>query len=204
MQVLPVMQVPPWMATAVWTDYRLAVLFAVLVPLVLLVWSFVTEADSIFKLMSIYWKVASLLGITVYLLIGALPIGFVSGWIARILIPISLWFWVDINDEIRDLPGSALKLLLTAWRWAITIYCGIGALFQLSSLRCGRLSHSDLQNDATCQLWLQAPWGFRELLHGSTKPWFLGTLGIIGLVAYGLAFSYFIFFRLGKVKRNAL
>lgn len=192
------------MATAVWTDYRLAVLFTVFVPLVLLIWSFLTQSEGIYKLMTIYWQVASLLAVTVYLLIGALPIGFLSGWLARILIPISLWFWVDVNDEIRDLPHSSLKLLTTTWRWAISCYCAIGALFQLSSLRCAFISHAQLKDDATCSLWLQPPWGFREIFHSSTKPWFLGTLGIIGLIIYSLVLGYFIFFRLGKVKRSAL
>jgi hypothetical protein len=198
------MQVPPWMATAVWTDYRLAVVFAVLVPLVLLAWSFLNQSEGIYKLMVIYWRVASLLGITVYLLIAALPIGFLSGWLAMVLIPISLWFWHDINDEIRDLPNSNLKLMMTTWRWGVTLYCSLGALFQLTSLNCAFMAHSQLKDDAACSLWLQAPWGFREILHSSTKPWFLGTLGIIGLVIYGLGFSYFIFFRLPKVKRTAL
>jgi Protein of unknown function (DUF3177) len=198
------MQVPPWMATAVWTDYRLAVVFAVLVPLVLVAWSFLNQSEGIYKLMVIYWRVASLLGITVYLLIAALPIGFLSGWLAMILIPIALWFWVDINDEIRDLPDSGLKLLTTSWRWGITLYCAIGAIFQTSSLRCAFLAHSALKEDAACTLWLQAPWGFHAIFHNSTKPWFLGTLGVIGLVIYGLLFSYFVFFRLGKVKRTAL
>jgi hypothetical protein len=192
------------MAAAVWTDYRLAVVFAVLVPLVLVAWSFLNQSEGIFKLMVIYWRVASLLGITVYLLIGALPIGFLSGWLAMVLIPISLWFWIDINDEIRDLPHSNLKLLTTSWRWGLSIYCAIGGLFQLSSLRCAFVSHSQLKDDAACNIWLQAPWGFHAMLHSSTKPWFLGTLGIIGLVIYGLMLSYFIFFRLGKVKRTAL
>ncbi|MFM2429370.1 MAG: hypothetical protein RLZZ511_583 [Cyanobacteriota bacterium] len=198
------MQVSPWMATAVWTNFRLAVVFAVVVPLVLLTWSFLKQSDGIYKLMQIYWRVASLLGITVYLLIGALPIGFLSGWLALLLIPASLWFWVDINDEIRDLPNTSLKLLLTSWRWAMTAYCAIGAIFQLSVLRCAFTAQAALKDDATCSLWLQPPWGFREIIHNSTKPWFLGTLGIIGLIVYGLVFSYFVFFRMGKVKRTAL
>jgi Protein of unknown function (DUF3177) len=199
-----VMQSAPWLSTAVWTDYRLAVLFTVLIPLVLLVWSFVKQSEGICQLLIIYWKVASLLAITVYLLIAALPIGFLSGWFARVMIPIALWFWIDINDEIRDLPDSPLKLATTTWRWAVSIYSGLGALFQVQSLRCAFISHEQLKNDAICSLWLQAPWGFREALHGTTKPWFLGTLGLIGLVAYGLVLGYFMFFKLSKRKRSAL
>jgi len=48
-----------------------------------------------------------LLAITIYLLIAALPVGFISGLMARILIPISLWFWVDLNEEIEDQPRGA-------------------------------------------------------------------------------------------------
>jgi hypothetical protein len=198
------MQAAPWFATAIWTDYRLALLFTVLVPLVLLIWSFIQQSEGIYSLMVIYWRVASLLGITVYLLIGALPIGFLSGWFARILIPVALWFWIDLNEEIRDLPNSALKTTMTAWRWAVTAYCAVGALFQLPSLRCAFVSHMQLKSDAACSLWLQAPWHYRELFHGATKPWFLGTLGIIGLVIYGLAIGYFVMFRMAKLKRSAM
>jgi hypothetical protein len=199
-----VMQPAPWLSTAVWTDYRLAVLFTVLIPLVLLGWSFIKQAEGIYQLMLIYWRVASLLAITVYLLIAALPIGFVSGWLARLLIPVALWFWIDVNDEIRDLPSSPLKLTATAWRWAVSVYCGIGALFQLQTLSCAFMGHEQLKSNALCGLWLQPPWGFREIFHGTTKPWFLGTLGIIGLIIYVCVFSYFIFFKLSKLKRSAL
>ncbi len=75
------------------------------------------------SLLIIYWRVASLLLITVYLMIASWPIGFVTSFLAKILIPISLWFWVDINDEIKDLPSSPIKFVTTAWRWAVTIYC---------------------------------------------------------------------------------
>jgi len=52
-----------------------------------------------------------LLAITIYLLIAALPVGFISGLMARILIPISLWFWVDLNEEIEDQPrGTHFQL----------------------------------------------------------------------------------------------
>ena len=34
-------------------------------------------------------------------MIGGFGISFISSLMARILIPISLWFWVDLNDEIE-------------------------------------------------------------------------------------------------------
>jgi len=94
------------------------------------------KAEAIQRLLTIYWRVSSLLAITIYLLIAALP-GFISGLMARILIPISLWFWVDLNEEIEDQPRGALKLTFNSWRWAITIVCWVRSL---SYLCCSVLS----------------------------------------------------------------
>ncbi|MEO0491369.1 MAG: DUF3177 family protein, partial [Cyanobacteria bacterium J06659_2] len=120
----------------VWADYRLAVLFTVLIPLGLLLWAFVRRAEAIQHLLLIYWKVASLLAITVYLMIGGFAFSFVAAIMARVLIPISLWFWADLNEEIREQPQSPLKFAFTAWRWAVTVYNGLGAVFVAIYLQC--------------------------------------------------------------------
>ena len=72
-----------WLESLVWTDYRVAVLFTVLIPLGLLLWALVAKADALQKLMVIYWRVSSLLAITVYLMIGSLPVSFVAALGAR-------------------------------------------------------------------------------------------------------------------------
>ena len=197
------MVTPPWLSNLVWTDYRLAVLLTVLLPLGLLIWSLVEKADAIRNLLAIYWKVASLLLITVYLLIAALPIGFMAGWLARILIPISLWFWADLNEEIAEQRPTPLKLVFSAWRWAVSIYCLLGVLGQVPVLRCAFMAQDALLKEPLCQVWLEAPWGFRALLHGTTRPWFLGFLGLAGLAIYVLYFGYFVLFRLGRQGRSA-
>ena len=117
-------------------DYRVAVIFSVFCPLILLVWAFVKKAENIQQILIIYWKVSSLLAITLYLMIGGFAVSFVSAVMARILIPMSLWFWADLNDEIREQPQNALKLSFTSWRWSITFYGIIGTLFQIPFLRC--------------------------------------------------------------------
>ena len=119
----------------VWTDYRLALLVAVFVPLTLLIWSWVTKAESISALLKIYWRVASLLAITVYLLIPGWSVGFVTTLLAKILIPMSLWFWADLNEEIREQPKRSLNLGFNAWRWAMSAYCLIVVLLQLNLIR---------------------------------------------------------------------
>ncbi|MBF2025369.1 MAG: DUF3177 family protein [Oscillatoriales cyanobacterium C42_A2020_001] len=197
------MQSPPWLPSFVWTDYRLAVLLMVLFPLALLIWAFVQKNNTIQHLLAIYWRVASLLLITVYLFIGAYPIGFISGWFARILIPLSLWFWVDLNEEVVEQPKSWLKLTFTSWRWAVSVYSIVGAIAQIPWLRCAFLPSQQVVADQACRLWLVPPWAFRELFNAGMKPYTLGLLAMLALGAYVLCLGYFVFFRLGKQGRSA-
>lgn len=191
-----------FLRSLVWTDYRLAVLFTVIIPLILLVWAFVQKADSMVRLLIIYWRVASLLAITVYIFIAGWPIGYLSGWAARILIPISLWFWVDVNEDIEDQPQRPLKLALTAWRWAITLYCTLGAIASIPALQCAFLQGA--VKSSFCQLWLEAPLGFKQVFHPGSRPEFLGFMGMVGLLIYILYLSYFVLIRLGKQGRSAM
>jgi hypothetical protein len=205
------MQDAPWLSQAiVWTDFRLAVLFIVIIPLGLLIWSALIQSDAVTKLLVIYWRVASLLAIALYLMIGALPLGYMVAWLARMLIPVSLWFWVDVNEEIQEMPASPFKTAVTSWRWALSIYSVLGVLFQVPSLGCAFTPHASLvqqaemANATVCNVWLKAPWAFREAIHGTTKPWFLGILGMVGLAIYALYLAYFVFFKLGRLKRSAI
>ena len=52
----------------VWLDVRLGVLFAVGVPVVLLVWATLRREQAMLRLLGLYWKVASLLMIALLLL----------------------------------------------------------------------------------------------------------------------------------------
>lgn len=192
-----------WLTTLVWTYYRVAVLFYVLVPLGLLVWAWVQRARAIVTLLGIYWQVSSLLMITVYLMIGALPIGFPVSLLAQILLPVCLWFWVDLNEEIAERPGP-LAWAIRVWRWIVTWATSLGALAMLPFLRCGFLSSAALVADGQCRVWLEAPWGYRELFHRNVPTTDLGFWGVLGLVVYGLALAYFLLVRLAKQGRTAL
>ncbi|MEM1393562.1 MAG: DUF3177 family protein [Cyanobacteria bacterium P01_D01_bin.116] len=187
-----------WFRSLVWMDYRLAVLFTVLIPLVLLIWAFVQKADGIQRLLAIYWRVSSLLAITVCLMVGGYGIGFISSLVARILIPISLWFWVDLNDEIQYGSDGPLKFVFTSWRWATSIYCVFGALATIPFLGCA-FSEATLSTPY-CKVWLEAPLLFKEYFHPDFNT---GFLGIIGLILYILCFGYFVIFKLGKKGRTA-
>lgn len=196
------MQKEIWFRPLIWMDYRLAVLFTVVIPLILLIWAFVQKADAIQRLLTIYWRVSSLLAITVYLLIAPFQVGFISGLMARILIPISLWFWADLNEEIEDQPGNALKLSFNSWRWAISLYCILGAIAQLPNLQCAFSAGSFAQ--PFCQAMLEPPLIFKDYFHPNTRPGFLGFLGIMGLIFYVFCLGYFILLKLGKQGRSAI
>lgn len=192
-----------WFEPLVWMDYRLAVLFTVIIPIILLIWAFVQKVEAIQRLLIIYWRIASLLIITVYLMIGSTPIGFLSAFFARILIPISLWFWVDLNEEIDDLPQRPLKLTLTAWRWAVTLYTLLGALALIPFIPTCGFSSGGIKTPF-CEVWLKAPWLYKQYFHGASTTQFLGFLGFVGLTVYIFYLSYYILVRLGKEGRSAI
>lgn len=185
-----------------WTDSRLALLFSVFIPLALLIWAALKQIPSIQRLLIIYWRVASLWMISAYLLIPVWEIGYLTSLAARILIPISLWFWVDLNDEIKDLPKTKLKLAITSWRWAMTLYCILGAILNGFFVSCG---FSPAPSEETlCRIWLEGPWQYKALIHPNVTTGFLGFLGMTGLIVYIIYFAYFLLFRLIKQGRIAL
>ncbi len=191
-----------WLRSLIWTDYRLAVIFTVILPLILLLWAFAQKAEAIQRLLTIYWRVSSLLVISVYLLIAAFPVGFISGVMARILIPISLWFWIDLNEEIADRSPGALTLSFNAWRWATSVYCLIGAISTIPFLQCA-ISTSAISSPF-CRAFLEPPLLFKEYFHPNSQPGFLGFLGMVGLIFYIGCLVYFVFFKLGKQGRSAI
>lgn len=190
-----------WFRPLVWLDYRLALLFLVIIPIILLIWVSVQKAEVIQRLIMIYWRVSSLLAISIYLAIAEFGVSFISGLMARILIPVSLWFWVDLNDEIEDQPMSPLKLIFTSWRWAVSVYCALSALASIPFLVCA-FSETSIKT-SFCRVWFEPPLLFKDYFHHNTKPGFLGFLGIMGLIAYVLYLSYFVLVKLGKQGRSA-
>jgi Protein of unknown function (DUF3177) len=192
-----------WFRPLVWMDYRLGVLLAVIFPLGLLIWALFQRQEAMERLLIIYWRVASLLMITVYLLIPDWKVGFITGFAARILIAISLWFWVDLNEEIRDVRQNFLKLVFTSWRWAMTAYCVLGAIAKSFFLPCGLSSNT--AKTAFCQVWLEAPEAYHHFFHNKPgNEGFLGFMGSVGLVIYLIYLAYFVLIRLGKQGRSAL
>jgi len=167
-----------------WLDVRLGVLFALALPLVLLIWAALRHEKAMMRLLDLYWKVASLLLVAV------------------------LWFWVDLNEELADMPPwRALPLTLRIWRWGLTAYGLASAVFAATALPClnGALERP------FCQVWLEAPKGLHGLLEvvvafvfgGSWSQGVASFLGFLGLVAYGVGLLQWLVVRLPRLGRVA-
>lgn len=176
-----------WLVKAIWVDYSLAVALTVVLPLALLIWAFAVGLRPLIQLLIVYWRVSSLLAVTVYLMIGGLPISFLSGAMARLLIPMGLWFWQDWSTALEQSRSGAARAFLL-WRWILTGYMGVGFFFSGAFVPCAFQASLSLQ----CRAWFEPPLGFREIFHPNVPPELLGSLGAWGLVVYLLYSVYFV------------
>ncbi|MEL7223629.1 MAG: DUF3177 family protein, partial [Cyanobacteria bacterium J06576_12] len=133
-------------------------------------------------------------------------VGFITSLLAKILILLSLWFWADLNEEIREQPKRALNLGFNAWRWAISAYCVLSGLLQLLFIRCA-FSKLALSSES-CQVWREPALAYKGIFHsgdaGSDNLVFWGVLGAVALGFYGLYLGYFLCVRLARQGRSAL
>ena len=198
----------PLYRSLVWLDVRLGVLFAISLPLVLLIWTALRREGSILRLLDLYWKAASLHLIALLLLIDARPLAFPLLLLAPLISVVSLWFWVDLNEELADLPPwRSLPLTVRIWRWSLSLYGLASLALALTALPClgGALQ------EPYCQVWLEAP----EALHsvvarlfgfvfgGNWTPGVAAFLGYLGLVGYLVGFVQWLLVRLPRLGRVA-
>jgi len=192
----------------VWLDYRLAAVFAVGLPLVLLIWAAWKREQALVRLMGIYWKVASLLLITVLLLTDNKPLGYLLAFLAQSLVVVSVWFWVDLNEELDDLPPwRPLPFAIRAWRWGLSVYGVLGALLSALALDCVRGGVTR----PICRVWLEAPDDlhggaasvFNFLFGGSWTGVIAAFVGYVALVGYGVGLLQWLLVRLPKQGRVA-
>ncbi|MEO0852183.1 MAG: DUF3177 family protein [Cyanobacteria bacterium J06648_11] len=178
---------PEFLEPLVWWDFRLAVGLNVFVPLVLLAWAFMAQFAPLTSVTIAYWRVSSLLAISVYLMIGGFPISFLTGSAARILIVTCLWYGSDAAIAI-PMDDRLICRMFKVWRWIVTGYMGAGAVFSSLFVPCSFLA----EPSATCQVWFQPPLGFKALLHPNIPAQTLGLVGAIGVVAYVTVFALFL------------
>ncbi len=184
----------------VWLDYRLALLFTVLIPFGLLVWAFRSDGEAIKKSLLLYWRVASLVLITIYLAIGSLGVSYISGIIALVLVILALWFWQDLNEDI-EASHKSLKPIYLGWRWATTVYCVLSVGFRLLFANCAFMNAEQLSD--ICKIWFEPPLSFSTTFHNGIPVENLAFVGVVGGIVYMLYLFFFLAFSLPKTGRIA-
>ena len=199
----------PLYRSLVWIALHVAVLFTVGVPLVLLVWAALRREAALVRLLAIYWKVGSLLLIADLLLSDRRPLGFVLLVLAPLLVLASLWFWVDLNEELADLPPwRPLPLTLRIWRWGVSFWALFGSAFAATALGCMAVARMD---SPRCAVWLQPPavlhrhlaTVFDFVFGGQWTPAVAAFIGYVGLLAYVVGLLQWLLVRLPKLGRVA-
>lgn len=194
--------------TLVWLDVRLGILFAFSLPLVLVIWAAWRREPALLRLLDVYWKVASLYPIALLLLTDNRPVGFVVMLAAPLITAVSLWFWVDLNEELNDMPPwRALPLSLRIWRWALTLLALPSVALAAASLGCA----GGQRGSAACQVWLEAPTALHAGLSrvlafvfgGTWTPGVAAFVGYVALVAYVVGILQWLIVRLPRQGRVA-
>lgn len=198
---------PEWLRSVVWTDFRLAVAFFVVSPLVLLIWSAIQcrpgkpnalAADAVLRIISGYWQASSLLLITVLLNIGTSPIGVVTGAVAQLMIWISLNWWESLNEEAAasELP---IGQLFDKWQSITSLVACIGVVVQLPFLQCAVAAPGEsmqLLTNPYCSAWLEPPQTAAYLV-GIQPSAFLDSVATVALTIY---IGYLLYFVAGPLQ----
>tara|TARA_B100001250_G_scaffold78199_1_gene64179 strand:- start:453 stop:1064 length:612 start_codon:yes stop_codon:yes gene_type:complete len=191
----------------VWLTYRLGAAFAFGLPLVIYFWGIKKKESSIIRLLEIYWKVASLIAISMLLLNGNSKIGYLTSFISPIIIVVSVWFWKDLNEEIEDLPqGKALIITVKIWRWILSFFGLLYSTLTFSSLSCININIGE-----SCSAWKEAPENFHQatkyifnfLFGASWSEPISAFIGYVCLIIYCVGILQWIIFRMPKQGRIA-
>ena len=144
----------PQFQILVWLSYRVAATFAFGLPLFLFIWSKISNSSSIDRLLSIYWKVSSLYAINILFLSSESQLGQLISLISPILMVSSIWFWVDLNEEIEEMYiYNPISLTTRIWRWTLSFWSILNTLLHLFSWKC--LSS---MNGNYCDSWREIPY----------------------------------------------
>ena len=192
---------------SVWLSFQLSIIFLIGIPISLFLWSIQKRNKAVNKLLSIYWKISLLFFISLLLLIGKYNYALVITNISTLLMTISVWFWHDINDELKEYDFSySLTTTTKIWRWALT-FISLNFLIQsLQNLDCFSFINSD-----SCQIWLQ-PSSNLYIIIKNLFNFFFGAnfsqpvakyLGLFSLIIYILGLAQWTIIKLPKNGRNS-
>ena len=162
---------------------------------------------AISKLLSNYWKISTLFFISLILLIGKQNYALFFTNLSTILMTLSIWFWTDINVELKEYPIlNSLTLTTKAWRWSLSFISLIFLVQSLSNVTC---LYSI--NSSSCKSWLlpgeKLYFFIKELfnfLFGATfsEP-IAKFFGLFALLIYIIGLIQWLLIKLPKSGRNS-
>jgi len=192
---------------SIWLSFQLSIIFLIGIPVTLSLWSIKKRNKAVNKLLSIYWKISLLFFISLLLLIGKYNYALVITNISTLLMTVSVWFWNDINDELREYDFSyPLTTTTKIWRWTITF---ISLNFLIQSLQ--NISCFSFINSAACEVWLKPSSNFYIVIK-SLFNFFFGAnftqpiakfIGLISLLIYIVGLIQWSMIKLPKNGRNS-
>ena len=192
---------------SIWLSFQLSIIFLIGIPFTLLFWSIKKRNKAVNALLTIYWKISPLFFISLLLLIGKYNYALAITNISTILMTISVWFWNDINDELKEYDFShSLTTTTKVWRWSLT-FISINFLIQ-SLLNFNCFSNINL---AVCDIWLKPSSNFYIIIK-SLFNFFFGAnftppiakfLGLFSLLIYTLGLIQWSIIKLPKNGRNS-
>jgi len=192
---------------SIWVSSHLSIIFLIGIPVTLSFWSIKKRNKAVIKLLSIYWKISLLFFISLLLLVGKYNYALVITNFSTLLMTVSVWFWNDINDELREYDFSySLITTIKIWRWTITF---ISLNFFIQSLL--NFNCFSFINSAECAIWLQSSSNLYIFLKNLfnfffganfTKP-ISKFLGLFALFIYILGIIQWSIIKLPKNGRNS-
>ena len=192
---------------SIWLSFQLSLVFILGIPLTLFCWSLKNKNRHITKLLTNYWKISLLFFISLILLIGNYNYALLITNISTVIMSISVWFWNDINDELKEYGISDVLTTTTkVWRWSIA-FISLSFLFQsLNNMSC-----LSFINSTECEIWLKPATNLYSILKNLFNFLFGASfsqpvakfLGLFALFIYILGLLQWAFIKLPKSGRNS-
>jgi len=202
-----------WVRSLVWSDFRVAVAFFVVVPLVLLSWAVAARrppnnpgqvdvrspiADTVLRLMTSYWQASALLLITVALNVQESNAGAFAGLFAQAMIFASLWWWEDLNEEVTA-SSEPIGRVFAIWRSVASVAAATGVLVQVPFQGC--VGSTSLVDDAWCAPWLEPPRFAANLIGLEPSPT-LAAVATASCTLYTVMLAYYAIVAIPSIGRS--
>ena len=191
----------------VWLSYRIAATFAFGLPLFLFIWAKISKSSSIDRLLSIYWKVSSLYAINLLFLSGDSHLGQLISFISPILMVGSIWFWIDLNEEIDEMfIYRPISLTTIIWRWVLSFWAILNTSLHLLSWQCLNSNSGNY-----CDTWREIPYNsfittktiIKFILGGDWTTGFATFFAYLALTLYLIGLIQWLIMQLPKNGRFA-